>query len=337
MFNNQFIKFNRYSLKGKNGLETWINSLSTMEILLKYMAINLAPLMVYFTEYMFDELECSKKSVHLTNFNEFELPKLNKEQIRMAFDMRHILDVIDLVLIIRAKNNIGMKVPLGKVLLKSNSEIIEIIKKYQNFILDELNVLELETSEYNYTDITLSIKSINHYIIKNSYPIEMQRIIKLLKGLNQEQLYGLVMNQEINVQDYIITVDMLNIIIKTVEIPDYKSEYVYANSTNYCGYLYTVISEEIKERTYGKVVATRIQRMRKYAGLHPWDFIQLAYSGVSEYNLESQIIQKIIVDTCGFELQIYNTNIHTKIISVSRLYPDDETNDNNIILYLIKT
>ena len=337
MFNNQFIKFNRYSLKGKNDLDSWINSLSTMQILLKYMAINLAPLMPYFTEYMFDELECSTKSVHLTNFNEFELPKLDKEQIKMAFDMRHILDVIDLVLIIRAKNNIGMKVPLGRLVLKSNPEIIEIIQKYQNFILDELNVLELETSNYNYTDITLSIKSINHYIIKNSYPIEMQQIVKLLKDLNQEQLYILVTNQELYVQDYLITIDMLNIMIKTIEIPDYKSEYVYANSTNYCGYLYTVISDEIKERTFAKIVATRIQRMRKYAGLHPWDIIQIAYSGSCEYNLENQIIQNIIIDTCGFKLQVYDSNLNNDIISMAKLYTDDESTENNISLYLIKT
>jgi hypothetical protein len=129
---------------------------------------------------------------------------------------------------------------------------------------------------------------------------------------------------------------MANIVIKPIQIPDYHSEYVNAHSTNYCAYLYSVISDKIKQMAYGKIVATRYQRLRKYAGLHPWDKIRLAYNGTPEYDLENDIIKPIIFDTCKCELEPFDNVSNPDIIFKGLLYPDDSLDNQNLTLYLIK-
>ena len=343
MFNNQFIKFNRYSLKGKNDLDSWINSMSTMQILLNYMAVNIASLMPYFAEYMFEEINpavntnTDNKSIHLCKFSDFELPQLNVEQLQMAQDMIHVLDVIDLVFIIRSKNNIGMKVPLEKLLLKSTADIIQIVQKYKNFILDELNVLELETTPFDSSDVEISIKPF-YPNIKAVYPKQLSQVVDIISKLNTEQLNIMAtLNQSVQVGQFTISPDMANIIIKPVPIADFHSEYVNAHLTNYCAYLYSVISDKIKQMAYGKIVATRFQRLRKYAGLHPWDKVKLAFDGSPEYDPHNEIIKPIISDTCKCELELFDPNTElSDIIFKGKLYPDDEADEQNLTLYLIR-
>ena len=329
MFTNQFLKFNRYSLKGKNGRDPWINSLSTMKILLNYMAVNIAPLMPYFSDYMFNKLDNSNKSVHLTKFDEVKLPTLDEEKIKMASDMRHVFDVIDLLLMIRQKNDISIKVPLERFLLKSTPTICEIISINRNLILDELNVIELETLPFDDSDIKISIRNINFQNIKNVYPDKMQNVVNILKKLDKQQLSILaVKNQAIQVDEFLISSNMANFIIEPVKMTDFKSEYIYANSTNYCAYLYSApMSENIKEMIYGKIIATSFQRMRKEAGLKEFNAVRIACYGTSEYDLEkNEIIRRKIFEICGYELEVYGydlvfgtTNSETNIICKAQL------------------
>ena len=326
MFTNQFLKFNRFSLKGKNGFEPWINSLSTMKILLNYMAVNIAPLMPYFSEYMFTKLENYNKSIHLIRFDEVKLPILDEEKIKMASDMRHVFDVIDLLLMIRQKNDISIKVPLERFLLKSTPEICRIIKENCNLILDELNVIELETFPFDNSDIKISIRNINFQNIKNVYPVKMKTVVNILNNLDKEHLNILaVKNQSLQVEEFVITSNMANFIIEPVKMPDYKSEYIYANSTNYCAYLYSApMSENIKEMIYGKVIATSFQRMRREAGLKEWNPVILACFGDSEYDLKNNnIIRNKIFEICGHVLEVYDFICYSNIICKAQLCQTD--------------
>ncbi|MBY0425565.1 MAG: hypothetical protein K2Q22_08020, partial [Cytophagales bacterium] len=71
---------------------------------------------------------------------------------------------------------------------------------------------------------------------------------------------------------------MLNIIIKPHLINNYVSQYVYENNNNYCVYLNTIITDKIKELSYAKFIGSTFQKMRKNAGLHPWNPINLGYT-----------------------------------------------------------
>ena len=325
MLTNQFLKYNRFSLKGKNGREPWISSLSTMKILLNYMAVNIACLMPYFSEYIFNKLDNSAKSVHLTRFYEVLLPKLDKDKIKISYDMLHVFDVINLLNEIRQKNDINIKIPLERFLLKSTPEICEIIQNNRNLILNELNILELETLPYTNADIKINIDTPHFKNIKSVHLKNMKKILDILNlnKLNNEQINELAIEKKaIQAFGFEITPDMVESFkIQPIEIPGYTSGYSNINNTSYCAYLCSFMSEKANKIVYAKIIANAFQRMRKTACLYPWNKIKLAYLGIGEYDLQDDIVRQKIFEICEYELIEYDSNItKDNIIFKAKIY-----------------
>ena len=325
MLNNQFIKFNRYSLKGKNDYSSWNMSVSTLNILLQYFAVSVASLIPFFSEHIFKNLN-DGLSVHLTKFTDFKLPQLDTEQNKMADEMLHMLEIINLVNRIRSKNGIGMKMPLKEIIIESTEEIIDMVSRYDNFILDELNVLNYKTQTFNISNIEITVKP-NYQKIKEKYLDKIKIIESHIKSLTSEQKQQLVQNVNLIFGDIQIDQTLCIIIIEPIKMESYYSEYIYANGTNYSVYLNSTIDEETKILGYSKMIASKYQKMRKAAGLHPWDKIRLCYNGVLEYN----IVNEVIYSTCGYctsEVEIDDDN--------GEIIYKDTDNEFGIKLYLLR-
>jgi isoleucyl-tRNA synthetase len=299
------------------------------------MSVSLAPLIPYFCEYLYKNIsdnECL--SVHLTKFKNYHLPILTEEQNKIADDMKNVLDVITLVFRVRSKNNISMKLPLEKLIVKSTSSVIDILNKYNNYILDELNVLNLDLQTFNISDISIDIKS-EFKILKEKYSTDFMKVNDIIKNINDEQKILLATDNKINVDNFEIDSSLCRILIEPLNIDKYYSEYAYINNTNYCVYIYSIITDNVKKLAYTKLIASRFQKMRKSAGLHPWELdIKLVYQGIPEYDLNNEISRKIIYDTCNLELFEFDINENYKIRYQSFLYLDDNI-ENNLKLYII--
>jgi valyl-tRNA synthetase len=293
--------------------------------------------MPFFCEFLYKNIsnnECL--SVHLTKFKNYHLPILTEEQNKIADDMKNVLDIITLVFRVRSKNNISMKLPLEKLIVKSTQQVIDILNKYSNYILDELNVLNLDLQNFNITDIKIDVNT-DFKILKETFPNkeDFMKINKIINNLNKEEKILLATNNNINIDKYEINSNLCKIIIESLPMDKYYSEYAYINDTNYCVYISSEITEEVKQIAYTKLIATRFQRMRKYAGLHSWQLnIKLVYQGEPEYNINNDISRKIIYDTCNLELFKFNINEDTNIRFESKLYLDDDV-ENNLKLYII--
>lgn len=324
MLNNQFIKFNRYSLKGKNDYNSWNSSISTLNIILQYFAVSVASLIPFFAEHIFKSLN-DGLSVHLTKFTDFKLPQLDAEQDKMADEMLHMLEIINLVNRIRSKNGIGMKMPLKEIIIESTEEIIEMVSRYDNFILDELNVLNYRTQTFNISNIEITVKP-NYQNIKERYLDKIKIVETHIKNLTNEQKQQLIQNQSLIFEDIEINQSLCNIIIEPIKMESFYSEYIYANGTNYSVYLNSTIDEETKILGYSKMIASRYQKMRKAAGLHPWDKIRLGYNGTLEY----QIVNEVIYSTCGY----YTSDIVIDDDSKEIIYKDID-NEFGIKLYIL--
>ena len=324
MLNNQFIKFNRYSLKGKNDYNSWNSSVSTLNILLQYFAVSVASLIPFFSEHIFQSLN-DGLSVHLTKFTDFKLPHLDVEQDKMADEMLHMLEIINLVNRIRSKNGIGMKMPLKEIIIESTEDIIEMVSRYDNYILDELNVLNYRTQTFNISNIEITVKP-NYQNIKEKYLDKIKLVETHIKSLTIEQKQQLVQNQSLRFEDIEINQSLCNIIIEPIKMESFYSEYIYANGTNYSVYLNSTIDEETKILGYSKMIASRYQKMRKAAGLHPWDKIRLGYNGILEY----QIVNEVIYSTCGY----YTSEIVIDDNNKEIIYKDID-NEFGIKLYVL--
>jgi isoleucyl-tRNA synthetase len=324
MLNNQFIKFNRYSLKGKNDYNSWNSSVSTLNILLQYFAVSVASLIPFFSEHIFQSLN-DGLSVHLTKFTDFKLPHLDVEQDKMADEMLHMLEIINLVNRIRSKNGIGMKMPLKEIIIESTEDIIEMVSRYDNYILDELNVLNYRTQTFNISNIEITVKP-NYQNIKEKYLDKIKLVETHIKSFTIEQKQQLVQNQSLRFEDIEINQSLCNIIIEPIKMESFYSEYIYANGTNYSVYLNSTIDEETKILGYSKMIASRYQKMRKAAGLHPWDKIRLGYNGILEY----QIVNEVIYSTCGY----YTSEIVIDDDNKEIIYKDID-NEFGIKLYVL--
>jgi hypothetical protein len=148
-----------------------------------------------------------------------------------------------------------------------------------------------------------------------------------------------VQNLPITLGDFTIEPSMLNIIIKPNHIENYIDEYQFIDGSNYIVYLNSVISPRIEQLTYGRIVATRFQRLRKYAGVHPWDKISLGYYGLTKFPIDTEPIATTIVNICNI-VPIRLTDqiiLDIKPIYKSKLYPIDSSNADsefNMDLYI---
>ena len=80
---------------------------------------------------------------------------------------------------------------------------------------------------------------------------------------------------------------------------------------------------------YYRLVATSIQKCRKFAGLHPWDNIEAFWEGKPKYNLEDEIAKEYINNITRINLNKLNENPDKKTIY-------EETYDNiNLKIHLI--
>lgn len=331
MLNNQFIKFNRFAIKGKYGLESWKSSLSLLKFIIEYMAINLASLMPYLSEHIYQKF--NENSVHLTKFKNYKLPTINSQIDYMADEMKHVICVINQVMAIRSKNNLSMKMPLENILIRTSDIVSQCLIKYSSFILDELNILDIKVETFDWLDIEIEIRA-NYNEIKKIYQNQIETINKIINDINSnnELKQLLVQGFSVNIDEFIIESYMLNIIIKPNLIENYVSQYAYENNNNYCVYLNTIITEKLKELSYAKLIGTTFQRMRKLAGLHPWDSINLGYTGNLLYSIEK--LQETIKSVCSHEMN----NLNDKEIEIFYKYDPSEIKEilNGIILYLYK-
>jgi len=331
LLNNIYIKFNRHSLKGNN--PNWKSSLSTLGLLLKYLTINIAPIAPFLAEYLFKNLSMSGDSVHLSKFKDtkYHLPILSDENTKNANDMTHIINTIKQVLIVRSKNSISMKIPIGNLIIKTSSELLELIKSHSNFILDELNILDIQIEVFEWKDIQIEIRP-NFPIIKQTYSnveVIKQKILTINRDRSLKQF--LIENKNIMLDGFIIEPSMVEIIIKPESIDNYVSQYSFIDGYNYCVYINTEQTEQIKILAYAKLIATLFQRMRKNAGLHPWDPINLGIYGETEYEFDK--IMATIEKTCSIKPTKLDKSI-TQFIFEFKMSEYTEDPTNNLIMYL---
>ena len=332
MLNNQYIKFNRFAIKGKNGFDSWKSSLSLLNILIQYISVKFASVIPFLSEYIWNKLyQHLSLSVHLTQFVDYQLPKYNY----MADEMKHVINIINQVMSIRSKNNLSMKMPLENIIVRTSEDICNILKKYSNFIIDELNILDIIVDIFEWSEIELSIKP-NFTEIKKVISInsDLDNIINIIQNLNKDQIQLLLQNQSIIDNSIVINPVMCNIIIKPNNINNYVSQYAFIDGYNYNVYLNIIISDRIRELSYAKLLASTFQKMRKYAKLHPWDPISLGYTGNLSYPICK--LSYIIYSVCDCDM-IDLTNKNINEYKIIYQYDPSDIKDifNGLMLYLV--
>ena len=130
--------------------------------------INIAPIMPFFAEYMFELLKTTThKSVHLVLFSDehYQLPQLSLDDCVIGNRMNHVLNIIKQILIIRTKYNISMKTPIDHIIIRTSLEIRDTDLQV---LLDELKILKIYIEFFDWDNIQIEICP-KFKIIKQTY------------------------------------------------------------------------------------------------------------------------------------------------------------------------
>ena len=233
-----------------------------------------APAAPFITEKIYlnlkKEFNLDKESIH-----HFEWPKYDEKTIKRELEnnMDTISDVVQIILSLREKIQMGVRWPLQEVIIVTKDEktkaavekLKDIIKKHTN--IKELNVQQSlpgikQVIKADYSKLGPDFGKKTPEIIAK---IGSESTETILNHIEKEGRYTLKLGKEkINI--------VKGHLIVTREIP---VPYVEGNFKNGFVYLNKDVDEELEAEGYARELTRRIQELRKKAGLQKKDRISL--------------------------------------------------------------
>lgn len=338
--NNNYIRLNRDIMKGKSEDDTdgtkCLKALSTLKKVLQILSKNLSPILPFLMEKIYQTInkdDMSKiVSVHLINVNNEDIEQYNlvDNDIVMINDM---LKVIAMIRAIRSTEFIQLKKPLSNMIIYCDEDKMDLLKKVENYIVTEGNILELEfkkweASKYNYLYqvnmkvagrvLGSKVKDFNQFMSQQ----EQDVLLKIYNGGYVFFNNGFI--------DVIVNKDIVTI-YQTFAMEEMgKNERMDEDVVNK---IKVKINIEMNENTLelytAKNIATSFQRIRKYGGYHVYDNLRLAIKS-SKFDSIIKKHMEYIMKTTRVEVEIVNDLI------TCDYKKDMEIDDEICEMYLIK-
>ena len=268
---NYYIKLNRQSLKGMNGIEEWQNSLGVLYNVFKIYLIVLAPFAPFLSEYLYDHI----KQIDSTNLDSVHFYSFPSETISKDLYFEPKFNLLKRILkIVRAERHYtsthtSQKTPIAECKIRMDSEeTLEEIKKFIHLIHSELNCINLTYGTYD-SELEYSIEA-NHRLLGQKFRGKANMIKEKLMGLTQDELseqYKL--KTHIIIEDFTITSDMFTI----KKVPKSGSNTIIDNELMI--QLDFTYNESIMKHHAANCFVTNFQNHRKIIGLRPWDKVDL--------------------------------------------------------------
>ena len=320
ILNNGYIKLARQFLKGKDTLEEWTESLSTLYYILYNILIDFRHFMPFFCEIQYKALqefvqlfgimnsiiitESSKslynlqeESVHLIEKNEYIV--INNQKLANDFDI--VYSIIWNIYQLRGIHNISMKKPLKSISISVDMEFDNIYTneylKYFNFIADECNIIDINFIPYKELNIIKQIVPVKSLFFKK-YGKEINDVFNKINSMNIEELENII--EEGIYEQYVIDKSLFNINISN----KHNSDNIIYKECDFNKKKHKIIiiidksyDENVDKLYFYRSIASSIQKTRKLAGFHIWDKIVSYWYGNCKYDLSSndsvEYIEKI--------------------------------------------
>jgi len=326
VLNNGYIKLGRNLLKGKEGDKLWSESLSTLYHIIKYFISDFKAVIPYFCETQYLDLKrvleqnsiyddfFEPLSIHLNDkLNEFTYLTISEDKAKLATDFDIVYNIIATIYQLRGLANVSAKKPLRSVSIVLDDTFDTLYstryKEYLSFVSDECNILDIKVLNHSVLDVKKTIVANKGPIFKK-YGKSVTPVYNALTAMSSEEL-DLVL-KEGKYQEFQMDLTLFNISyeINIRDSMEKTAEYVFKEisyGTNNITVLADKYYDEYIDKLYFyRLMATRVQRARKYAGLHPWDVIKSYYSGEPKYSLENETAQQVIQTITKYNLTKYS-------------------------------
>jgi len=223
----------------------------------------MAPFTPFISEHIYQEFLKGKSwSVHFE-----EWPKHEKTDKKLEQEFLFSSGITQAILSAREKAQVGIRWPLGKVILHSKEDM-KLAKEVESLVLSQTNVKELDyvkRFDLGY-DFKINYKNLGkEYGEKTADIVELinKNKNKVIKALDDRKEKISLEGKEINLKEHIN-------IVKIVPEP-----FVLGSGKDFDVYLDTTIRPELENEGYLRELTRRIQSLRKKAELNKADRIEL--------------------------------------------------------------
>jgi isoleucyl-tRNA synthetase len=334
VINNGYIKLGRNLLKGKETIELWKESLSTLYYILKYLINDFKAVFPYFSDIQYLELGKFMKehsiedeflnydSVHLNNIlTENSYINIIDEKNCFAKDFDIIYNIINTVMQLKGVHNISVKKPIRSISIVLDEEFETKFstryKNYLSFITEECNIMKIKIINYSSLNIKKTIVPNKGLIFKKYGKIIFDTFEQLIKKTNDEleEIFNIGHFNDFDFDSSLFNIDYkINIIHSNIDTITEDSEELVFKDFTLETHKVTILLDKFYDEHFDKLyyyrtIARIVQQSRKFAKLHSWDEINIYYSGKPKYDLENEMAQEIIKEITKYNLLPYEDQI----------------------------
>ncbi|KAL2888957.1 isoleucyl-tRNA synthetase [Ceratocystis lukuohia] len=288
---NWYIRFNRKRLKGSQGLEDSNAALNTLYQVLFTMVRAMAPFTPFLTDHIYSLLKpflgdkdlgkfADSRSVHFIGIPDVQEALFDEDIERKVSAMQ---TVIQLARTSRERCNLPLKTPLATLVVIADEAVLEDVKSLSSYIEEELNIREVilttKAEEYN---VILEAK-VDWPTLGKKLKKNVQVVRKGLPALTQDQLKAYQKEGKINVGGIDLDGNDL-VIVRVMAKPDSAAAAAAIPSQWEPGFaedmvvlIDRTVRAELAEEGMARDIISRIQKLRKKAGLMSTDDVRMEY------------------------------------------------------------
>ncbi len=263
-FSNWYIRLNRKRFWRKNIDEDKIAAYQILHLCLRYITQLMSPVAPFYADYLFQNLNQNKESVHLSDF-----PKIEANLIDKDLDKQMLLAqrICSLVHGLRKKYKIKVRQPLQKIIVLTDHEVrksdVELIK---TIICQEINIKTIEyiDSKEDHYFLTKKVKP-NYKMIGKKYGKQIKTIAKLLNNFSAKDITHFEQNKFLNLQ---LNEEKITLTLEEVQIDSVDIEgWLVGQEMGLTVALDVTITEELELEGLARELVNRVQNLRKTIGL----------------------------------------------------------------------
>jgi isoleucyl-tRNA synthetase len=247
------------------------------EVLTTFIEV-LAPVLPFITEHLYQDLVARHRSdavasVHHRDFPEAE-PGLIDTDLEMAMEV--VREVVRLGRNLRKKEGLRVRQPLARLTVLTRDEsIAKAVGDHAEVIADELNVKEVSTSSDEGGLVQLSARA-NFRVLGPRFGPKMPDVAEAIAALGPADLETVLTGGQLTMSGEVLGLD--DLIIERAA----REGTVVETGSALAVALDTILSEDLVLEGIAREVISRVQRMRREAGLEVTDRINLVWSSDTE-------------------------------------------------------
>ena len=305
---NWYLRMNRERMRGNNGKESALVSLNVLFDVLLDLVVLMAPLTPFITEHIYQNLKLvlppgAESSVHFRMMPDPEASDADESIIRTV---SHMQQVVLLGRKIREQRGVNLKTPVQAVTVVSSDRLLlSDIGEMEQYICDELNALEVQTSS-DVAGIETTVKP-NFLALKTRFADDpdVGKLIKsltdALRSISESQIAQLAVpggsvsfdsvlegSVTFGAEDLLISRDVTKL---AKQSPSPFLEYG-SNAGNAVVVIDFTPREDLIQTAQAREISNKIQKLRKSIGLNMNDNIVI-YLGSEDAKTEAVISERI--------------------------------------------